>query len=53
MVWIAVLKEILKISAPYEFYIMPGIFFFISSFTLYNIGLKMYLPYSVLKEEVQ
>ncbi|NIE98375.1 hypothetical protein F3J02_18110 [Acinetobacter sp. Tr-809] len=50
---IAILKQILKISAPYEFYIMSGTFFFISCFILYNIGLKMYLPYSVLKEEVQ
>lgn len=49
---IAVLKGIFEISAPYEFYIMSGIFFFISSFALYNMGLKMYLPYSVLKQEV-
>lgn len=50
---IAVLKGIFGISAPYEFYVMPGVFFFISSFTLYTMGLKMYLPYSVLKQEIQ
>ncbi|WDZ49752.1 hypothetical protein LF296_10415 [Acinetobacter vivianii] len=49
----AVLKGMFKITAPYEFYIMSGVFFFISSFALYNMGLKMYLPYIILLEEVQ
>ena len=50
---IAVLKGIFEISAPYELYVMPGVFFFISSFALYTMGLKMYLPYNVLKQEIQ
>lgn len=53
VVLVAVLKGIFKITAPYELYIIPGVFFFISGFALYNMGLKMYLPYIILQEEVQ
>ncbi len=48
--FIFVMNGLLKIHASYEIYIIVGLFFLISCYILYNMGLNVILPYSFLKK---
>lgn len=48
--FVVVMNGLLKIHASYEIYIVVGLFFFISCYILYNMGVNVILPYSFLKK---
>jgi len=49
--FVVVMNEILKIPSAYEFYIMSGIFLFISFFIIVNMKLNVIYPYCFLKQK--
>ena len=48
--FVLVMNGLLEIHASYELYIIVGLFFLISCYILYNMGINMILPYSFLKK---
>lgn len=48
--FIVVMNGLLKIHASYEIYTIAGLFFLISCYILYNMGINVILPYSFLKK---
>lgn len=48
--FVVVMNGLFKIHASYEIYTIVGLFFLISCYILYNMGINVILPYSFLKK---